>query len=394
MKKYVYTTLLLLLCLTVFNAQAQRDSGDIKTYKVAIFAPLYLDSVFSGFKYKYQKSIPKFVMPGLDFVNGAQIALDTIPKEGARIEAFIYDTKSTLHSITWLNNNHKFDSLDLIIGSVKDTEFKQLADIAAKKKVPFVSATFPNDGGVTKNPYMVIMNSTLKAHCEGIFAYLLQNYGTHKILLCRKRGSQEDKIANYFRAANTKDGKSLLNIQTLFFDSVITPGLLKNRIDTSKETIIIGGSLDETFARNLASATFALNKTNPIVLIGMPNWDGFSFFTRKDSYKDFPIHFTSPYYNTKTDRYSSVLSSLYSRKYKTRPSDMAYKGFESVYLFTRLLMKHGKDMMDNLNDRSARVINDYTFKPVNAAKIDRADYVENKHLYILKLVNGSLMRAW
>ena len=115
------------------------------------------------------------------------------------------------------------DSLDLIIGSVKDTDLKQLADFSLKKNIPFISATYPNDGGVTGNPFLAIMNSTLKAHCEGIYSYILQNHGTDKIILLKKPGVQEDKIVSYFKALNEQEGKPLLNIQTIHFDSTISP---------------------------------------------------------------------------------------------------------------------------------------------------------------------------
>ena len=33
-------------------------------------------------------------MPGVDFVQGAQIAFDTLKLKGKKVEAFIYDSKS------------------------------------------------------------------------------------------------------------------------------------------------------------------------------------------------------------------------------------------------------------------------------------------------------------
>lgn len=386
----------IVLCILAVQPVLAKQLGDttIRIHRVAIFAPLYLDSAYSGFDYNFGKKFPRFVLPGLDFINGAQIALDTLPKDNEKIEAFIYDTRSSTYPISWLENNNKFDSIDLIIGSVKDQEFKQLAEIAESRKIPFISATYPNDAGITKNPYLVILNSTLRAHCEGIYAYLLQNYGTRKVLLCRKRGSLEDKIASYFRAANEVDGKQLINIQTLYFDTVITAGLLKARLDTSKETVIIAGSLDEDFANKLTNAAYSLSKTNDVVLMGMPNWDGFEFLTRKNAFKDFPIHFTSPYYNTKEGKYSELLTAEFLKKYNSKPSDMAFKGFESVYLFTRLLLNRQESLISTMANNSLKLINEYAIKPVNLKKSDRTDYYENKHLYILKIFNGELLRAW
>jgi hypothetical protein len=276
------------------NLVAQQDSlpqfkldtsTSLKTYKVGIFAPLYLDSVFSEEgKFRYKQALPKFVTPGLDFVNGAQIALDSLKlTHNQQVQAFIYDTKSYKLPVDKLIQSHQLDSLDLMIGSVKDVEYKQLADLGLKRNIPFISATYPNDGGVTSNPFLVVVNSTLKAHCEAIYAFLLQNYGTDKILLVRKKGQQEDKIASYFKMINEPDNKPLLNIQVLNVDSTISSDLLRKKLDTSRQTIIIGGSLVESFATDLTAACYDLHDRYTITLVGMPNWDNFKSLVKKRS---------------------------------------------------------------------------------------------------------------
>lgn len=335
-------------------------------------------------------------MPAVDFVQGAQIAFDTLNLfDNEKVEAYIYDTKSYSQPIPWLIRNRMLDSFNLIIGSVREPDFKQLADFSLQKNIPFISATYPNDGGITANPFLAIMNSTLKAHCEGIYSFILQNHGTDKIILCKKRGSQEDKIAGYFKALNEQEGKPFLNIQTLTFDSTISPYFLRSKLDSGRHNVIIGGSLDEDFAREIADACFALKKNYPVTLIGMPNWDGFKTFVRKDAYKDFPIHYTTPYFNAKTSLYNTILSSEYSRRYKTKPNDMAYKGFECAYLFTRLLLKYPDDFLSHLNDKTFTVFNDYNFRPVYVKKkTSIPDYFENKHLYVMRILNGVVTKEW
>ncbi|MEJ7671534.1 MAG: hypothetical protein WKF59_02145 [Chitinophagaceae bacterium] len=214
---------------------------------MGIFAPLYLDSVFTNSQLRLEKTLPKFIMPAVEFVQGAEIALDTLSVNNQRVEAFIYDTKSFSQPLPWLIQNRLLDSLDIIIGSVKDIDFKQLADFSARKNIPFISATFPNDGGVIENPNLIIMNSTLKAHCEGIYSYILQNHGTDKIILLKKSGIQEDKITSYFKTLNEQEGKPLLNIQTIHIDSTLSSYFLRSRLDSTKRTVIIAASLDEVF---------------------------------------------------------------------------------------------------------------------------------------------------
>jgi hypothetical protein len=395
---------LLLLVLIAFSysilpnsAHAQADSlpASIKTFRVGIFAPLYLDSVFSADgRFRYKQGMPRFIVPAVDFVNGAQLALDSLKTNNNSIQAFIYDTKAYKAPVDQLIKSKKLDNLDLIIGSVKDLEYLQLAEFAKNKNVPFISATYPNDGGITANPFLVVVNSTLKAHCEAIYAFLLQNHGNDKIFLVRKKGAQEDKVAGYFKMINEPDGKPLLNIQIINSDSV-TSELLKKRLDAARQCIIVGGSLDENFATSLTAACYNIRENYTITLVGMPNWDGFKSLMKKDQFEDFPVYFTTPYFNNKWDDYSKMLTNGYAKKYKGKPSDMAFKGFETTYLFTRLLMAHPEDMMNYLNDRTQKVFTEYNFRPVMLKKDNYVpDYFENKHLYFIQIMNGVTSRAW
>ena len=395
-KKNFAGLFILVFSIVAFKATAQTESlKKIPTYKVGIFAPLYLDSVFTNNNFRYSQGLPKFIVPALEFVQGAQIALDSMQMGKENIEAFIYDCKSYTKNITYLINNKKIDSLNLIIGSVRDADYKQLADFALLKNIPFISATYPNDGGVTGNPFTVIINSTLKAHCEAIYGYLLQNHGTDMIYLCRKKGVQEDKIAAYFKMLNEQDGKSLLNIETLNLDSTVAFEFLKNKLDSNRQSLIIGASLDEPFATDIATACYNLYKSYPITLIGMPNWDGFSSLQRKKDFEGFPIHFTTPYFNNKWDSYSKMLTSAYLKKYKIKPGDMAFKGFETVHMFTKLLVKYPNDLINHLNDKASKLFCDYNIKPVMLQKQStQPDYFENKHLYFIKLLNGVKFKAW
>jgi ABC-type branched-subunit amino acid transport system substrate-binding protein len=388
MKKVIALIALLFVC---FGTQAQDISLATKTHHIAIFSPLYLDSAFNGNIYKYGKAFPKFVQPGLDFVQGAKIALDSLPLPKGTIQANIYDTKAKVENIAWLIANNKLDSVDLIIGSVKDADLTKLAAFAKQKNIPFVSATSPNDGGVTANPFYIMVNATLRAHCESIFSSILQDTSAKKIYLCRKKGNQEDKITDYFKRINNADGKQLLMIETINFEDDYS--ILKNKLDSNVKSIIIGGSLNEDFGVGLVNAAFEIRETYPLEIIGMPNWDAFEGL-RKAKLKDFGIKYTSSYYNGKTDMYSKKVQSVYAKKYKGSATDMSYKGFEAVYISSRLLAKYPDDFINHLNEPQFKVFTEYNFKPVNVRNTNVPDYFENKHLYFMKILNGRVVRAW
>ncbi len=384
MKQLIFLFGFFFLSADNLKAQDSATVNSFRTFRVGIFAPVYLDSVFTGTHYRYGKNFPRFSFPGLEFLQGAQVALDSILIYQANIEARFYDVRSM--DLAMALSRREFDSLDLAIGSVREEDFSQLASFAKKKNIPFISATYPNDGGVTSNPFLVIMNSTLRAHCEAIYSYVLQTHSMDNIVLATQPGSQEEKVADYLKGSNTPDGAPLLNYKTVNIDGDFTR--LKNSLDSTKNNVIIGGSLDDAFATELALTSAGLKGNYKIKLIGMPNWESF-FKKANPKLKDFPIFFTTPYYNGKEDNYSLMLSDAYKKRYKISPSELAFKGFETIYLFVKLIAKHPHDFISHLNDYPHKVFSDYNFKPV-FNEDGTPDYFENKHLYFLKLENGNV----
>lgn len=389
---------LILLCfifsgLAVKSQDARRTGNNgLPTYTVGIFAPLYLDSVFSNNTYRYGKQFPRFVMAGLDFVLGAQIALDSMKPANANVKAIIFDSKGSM-DIPSLIAAHKMDSLQLIIGAVKDEEVQQLAGFALQKKIPFVSAVFPNNAGVMENPYLLMLNSTLLSHCEAIYRHVQKVNPNDNILFVRKPGGQEDRIQQYFQLLALANGKPALKMKTVTLLDDFTS--LASYLDSTRNNVIIGGSLQESFAAKLTKEASSLNASTPIKLIGMPNWDGFTSLTRKGVATDYPIYYTTPFFNYKWDNYSKIVQKAYTNTYKGNPSDMSYKGFEAVYRFTQLLARHPDDFLGHVNDNNIKVFSEYNFKPVYAsAQSTVPDYMENKQMYFIKIVNGRHTKAW
>ena len=141
----------------------------------------------------------------------------------ARIDARLYDSKSKTETLDSLESRLELDSLDLIIGAVKDEEYLQLAGIAKKKHIPFISATYPNDGGITGNPFLVILNSTLKAHCESIYDFLSREHVKDNIILVKQSGVQEDKVTGYFNQLHDADWGGSVKFKPFIPTVIFTP---------------------------------------------------------------------------------------------------------------------------------------------------------------------------
>lgn len=395
MKRNVFILFLALMAAGSTPAKVVAQTQTDRTWRVGVFAPLQLDSVFKNGHYQFGKTFPRFALPALDFIQGAEIALDSMPLYNSKIDARFYDSKSKSEPVDSLIIKGRLDSLDLIIGSVKDQEFIELAEFAKRKQIPFISATYPNDGGITGNPFLVILNSTLRAHCEGIQRMLAADHKKDNIILVKQTGSQEERVSNFIRQANEADWVPTVRYNTLHTDSNFNA--LKTMLDSTRKNVVIGASLDEEFASSLALFLAGQPKKYQVKLVGMPNWETFGSFThpKKSVIGDFPVYFTSSYHNLKIDSFSHILQNAYLARYKGKPSDFAYKGFETMLLFTKLLIMHNGDLMNHLNEYPYKIFTDVDIRPIfNGKKSGKPEYFENKHVYLLKIVHGSIQRAW
>ncbi len=384
MKKLILSISLFIIA---FHIHAQTYN---KHYKIALFLPLYLDSAFDDSnEYRYGKQFPKFLNPGLEFYEGAQLAIDSLEKENVPLEINVYDTRAgkSLSQITTLSN---FSGTDLIIAHVGSfNEVNSLAHIAEEKKIPFINANLPNDGNITNNPYLVILNSTLRTHCQGIYHFLQKNYATARLIVFQKKGNQENVLRSYFNEIEKTTAAVSLRLKFITLENDFTSEQLIPYLDSTEITVCVGASLDENFARNLSAQLASINKTYPSQLIGMPTWDAISFDEKE--YAGLEIFYSTPFYNDKTDKVSAYILNHFKTILYSRPSDMVFRGYECVYRFGKLLAEHGDNLSSAIGEKKYKVFTDLDIQPVFLHKPNQSiDYFENKKLYFIKKVNGDV----
>lgn len=390
MRKIQYFIFSAILICLVPATKVFAQTGVAK-HKIAIFAPLYLDSAFDyDDEYRYAKNVfPKFFNPGLEFYEGVQLALDSLNKEKAPLEIFIYDTKTTKQSITELLNNSDLDSVALIIAHCSSAEVKIFADAGLKKNIPVINVNLPNDGGASGNPFFVVLNPTLRTQCEGIYKYVQKHYALEPVVVFRKKGQLEDRIKTYFDEFGNNTLSVPLKLKYVELSDSFTVSQLKTHLDTSNQTICMAGSLDEDFGKRLTQQLAALKKQNyQAVVMGMPTWDGIAF--NKPEYKGIEIIYSTPFYHTKIDKVSQGINNYFNKVMFARPSDMVFRGYEVMFRFGRLLLQYGKDISSNLANKQTRLFTDFDIQPVFGKPNMTLDYFENKKLYFLKWHDGTL----
>lgn len=362
--------------------------------RIALFVPLFLDSAFdaSG-KYKFGKTVPKYMSAGLDFYQGAGIALDSLDKEGIKLDVQVYDAKNTRQSVYKLTDSGALDSVGLIIGAVSGKEYLDLASIAKEKKIPFVSVTYPNDGGISENPYVVIVNSKLNTHLQVIYNYILKNMGTSKLVMLRRQNGADDRVTGVFKSLNATGNSEVLNIKTVTLSNTFTAKDIAASLDSTRENVIICGSLDDNFARNIISFSLPLLANYKITLVGMPTWENITGLSRPDL-KNLPILYSASFYNPGPENeWVKSFTQKFGRGSYTSPNETAFRGFEIIYRFAHLLQNGKAGITGNLNDSTHTILTNFDFKPVYKSKSSTIpDYYENKRVYMLKQWNDELTK--
>ncbi|MGB8192217.1 MAG: amino acid ABC transporter substrate-binding protein [Chitinophagaceae bacterium] len=387
MKSLKLYILSLLALLQVFISFSQ-DSAKVR-YQVAVFTPLYLDSAFDATdSYRYEKYFPKFINPGLEFYEGVQLALDSLEKEGVQLDVFVYDLRSSKQTLQQVLQSEEFKGTDLILAHINNTELKPLADVAAMQKIPFINVNFPNDGGITNNPYYVILNSTLKTHCEGIYRFLQRQHALSQIVVFRKKGVQEDRLQVALDNYGKVTASVPLKIKYVTLNDNFDSTQLMQHLNKDRMTACVIGSLDLNFGLNISQQLASLGNEFPVNVVGMPNWDMINEFG-KPQYKNLEIIYGTPFYVSNSNVVGNAIQEHFKNKFYSRPSDMVYRGYETMYRFGKLLLLHGANLNSSIGEKKFTVFNDFDIQPIFTNKqTPTLDYFENKKLYFVKKVNG------
>jgi hypothetical protein len=382
-----YGCFLWLALLLSLGMQAQAPSGERQT--IAFFLPLYLDSAFDASNtYRFGKQFPKYLNPGLEFYEGAQLALDSLHKSKALLDVQVYDTKAS-KAIADIVSEPKFQSVDLIIGYVNSVELKQLAAVAKTKSIPFININLPNDGGVTDNASFVILNTTIESHCQSLYKYLQRNHATQSIVYFRKAGSADDKLRSYFSEAEKKTAGVPFTMRNVRLQDGFSTNDLTPWLDSTQQTTCVIGSLDEGFTKELLRQFSLLQGNYPMQVVGMPTLDGIRELSQP-AFRNLDVTYSTPFYYPRTDRLSNDIQTYFKNNLFARPSDMVFRGYEVTARFARLLLERGSQISGSIGEKKYKVFTDFDIQPVIRQQGESVlDYFENKHLYFVRKSNGN-----
>lgn len=368
-----------------------QNENTITRYRIAIFSPLFLDSAFDADNhYRYEKTFPRFLNPGLEFYEGAQLALDSMAKEKLPLEVFVYDTRSATQTIHEQLADAEKNGVQLIIAFNTVNELHPFAIAAQKMKAPFINVNLPNDAGIYENPYFVMLNSTLRTHIDNIYRYLQKYHALDELVVFRKKGQIEDVIRGYLEDNEINTLSVPLKIKYVDLTDNFSPDHILSHLDSNKATVCMAGSLDENFGKRLIQQLSAVSSSyNKVTVVGMPTFSNFEAELSRPEYKGVPLIYTTPFYNPRTDSVSQRIIRHFQTTLFARPSDMVMRGYEATWRFSKLLLKYKNEIASNLTRKEFNVFREFDIRPVLGRPGMTLDYYENKKLFFIRWHDGT-----
>jgi ABC-type branched-subunit amino acid transport system substrate-binding protein len=351
-------------------------------YRIAVLSPMFLDSLEWE---KDLRHLPKFMMPGIDFYQGVRIAADSLEKQGYKIDLYMFDSKSNYMNVKNMIESDKLDSMDVIIGNASVADLKLLANFAKQKKINFISAVSPSDAGQTANPYFTILQPRLASHIETMHKNIVRRYPEDNVVYIYGSATAELNGLGYFKNDVINNLPARFMEHEAKSDELDMKAILR-KIDTNYNTVILLGTLDpETTYKHLQSLQPYARRLK-LKVYCMPTTEAIKSLNKTDEFPYLPIFYTTSYMIDQVTPASQYISKKYKQKMGSIPSDIVYKGYESMYFFSNLLKKYGTPFNKYIGDNAYTFITPYKIVPVK--ENGSLMFYENKFLYLLKHEDG------
>ncbi len=362
-------------------------SENFSRYNIAVLLPFLTD------KYIQTGRIPEKSSLAINFYAGMKLAATVLTREGIQLNISVHDTRADEANVKYLLERNDVGKADVIIGPVKKSNLKRVAEFAKMNRKVLVSPIYP--GTVTEdNPFYLRVSPSLETHCGTIMAHALERVPAEQIVLVVRNKSAEQKRLKYFQDAHRaiagyagpKIKEFIVTDPTADYGEMdIAPYILPG-----KETVFIVPSWsNELFVYSLLRKLDIARMNTPVTVYGMPQWENYERVSF-DYYERLNLHISSNICVDTTDPDMVSFRRSFFDYYGSAPTKDAYKGYDLLLYVGRKLKEHGNKFQLHIEEEEDEYLHtDYAFRRTikkDAASnedYDNVDYFENKHVNIL-----------
>lgn len=308
-----------------------------KSYEVALFLPLNLDSTAS-----YNRFVSS---AALEYYMGAKLAFDSLSHLGLSANFHVYDYESSSENLSVILEKPALLSMDLIFAPLQQKEAELVGEFARKNEIAIAYPVTMKEDQWKGNPNAVCLSPTLTNLMSQLALHMHQNYVNQTIVLIKGESEVDIKTDQLFLTAFRNVPSSVSKAKVI----EATWANYKQYEYMNEETIYIALSTDK--AKVLALLEKYKNKRN-IEVYGLKDWLEWKEVSSTLSNK-YSFTYASPSYFSYHAPEVIPFHKKFRQTYAADVSKMACLGFDATLIVCRQFM--------NRTEKQNGVISTYHF---------------------------------
>jgi len=273
---------------------------------------------------------------GLDFYAGAKIALDSLRKTGLNAKVFLYDTQNDSTKITEIINKPAFKFMDLIIGPLYTSEFKQVADFAEKNNITIISPFAQSESILKNNNHVLKFTPESKTMiCKAVNQLTTINKNAVFTLIYNKNEADRILADSIKSAYQLFTGKT---INTIEFTGVSE---LTDQLLEANENIVIFPSTIQIQVIDFTVRLNAARLGKRITLVGLNEWNAYENIDF-DLLNNLNFVYATQNHNNYEELKNIEFRNNFKTEFKSEPSQYAFQGFDVAFFTATQLKLFGK----------------------------------------------------
>ena len=356
---------------------------------MVLLLPLYLSENDNSYrdtvKTNNSQSIYAKSLNGLEFYEGALLAVDSLSKKGIKaiVHAFDIPDSSALAKVL---RNPVLKSADVIIGPFQGKRFDAVAAFAKENKIVCVSPVLKKSDITQNNPYVSKVLPSEEIQIQQMGDYI-GRWNCKKNIIIMHSGSSDSLMIE-----KLKNGiKSRCDSAKLHVINTKGKGvkLVDSLIQLNTENIVMAFSRDESYVSRLVlHLEKKNNKQRVVTLFGLDEWQDFENI-EVEYFQNLNLHLPVDLFvdYTKTEVKKFLLK--FRERYLAEPDKYSYLGYDVTMYYLQMLNKFGKTFYQKPETIHATGLqSNFDFK-----KVGTEGGLENQNTFILNYNDYRLVKV-
>ncbi|WP_346857637.1 LysM peptidoglycan-binding domain-containing protein [uncultured Draconibacterium sp.] len=289
----------------------------------------------------------------VEFYEGVLLAIDSLRNEGVKIHLSVFDTQRNADSIRQYIVTNEFLASDLIIGPIYESVQNEVAQIAAKNRIPIVSPLASQSAITNHNANYYQVNPSREYLAEQTAELVAEEYYNSNFIVVKTKdyaGTPEGRLVELFREKFVNSGFMSdtrgVNFTIYDFENEGSFGL-RRIMSKNKENVVYIPSSNEGELSVAISNVNNLADEFSITLIGTNRFPNYSSI-QVDHYHNLKLKFIAPYWIDYTIPSTIDFIEKFKSNFGTEPSNFGAQGYDVTMYFINALTAFGNNFADCL----------------------------------------------